>query len=106
MPEAALRYCLDAGCTNKVRRAPRCPEHHRARRRRPSSTSRGYTRAYEKLRPIVLSEERRCHRCGGPATEVDHLVPLRLGGSNDRSNLRAVCRSCNNKRAAEMRTTR
>jgi 5-methylcytosine-specific restriction protein A len=28
-------------------------------------------------------------------TEVDHIVPLTQGGTNDRANLRGLCRSCN-----------
>jgi 5-methylcytosine-specific restriction endonuclease McrA len=43
----------------------------------------------------VLDEERRCWKCGEPATTVDHVVPLRDGGRNERSNLRAACRRCN-----------
>lgn len=30
-----------------------------------------------------------------PATEVDHIVPLRQGGARlDRSNLQSLCRPC------------
>lgn len=46
-----------------------------------------------KLRKAVLAEQPRCD-CGAPATEMDHIVPVCLGGSDDRSNLRGICRPC------------
>lgn len=36
-----------------------------------------------------------CAYCGAAATEVDHIVPLIQGGSNDPGNLAAACRPCN-----------
>jgi hypothetical protein len=38
---------------------------------------------------------RRCWRCGGYATTVDHVVPVVLGGSHDLPNLRPACQRCN-----------
>lgn len=32
------------------------------------------------------------HRCCGPPDEVDHIVPLHLGGTDEDANLRALCR--------------
>jgi hypothetical protein len=37
---------------------------------------------------------RYCHRTGVPL-EVDHVIPLYRGGTNDDSNLVASCRDCN-----------
>jgi 5-methylcytosine-specific restriction endonuclease McrA len=34
----------------------------------------------------------------GDPREVDHIIPLSKGGTNDRSNLRAVSRSTNRKK--------
>lgn len=36
-----------------------------------------------------------CVYCGGPAVEVDHVIPHSRGGLTDESNLVACCRQCN-----------
>jgi hypothetical protein len=38
---------------------------------------------------------RECLYCGAPATEVDHIRPRSLGGTNDESNLTGCCHFCN-----------
>jgi 5-methylcytosine-specific restriction endonuclease McrA len=82
----------------------RCREEARARyRRRGSASVRGYDRAYVRLRPQVLSEEQVCWLCGLPARPgdpltVDHVLPLALGGTSHRTNLRAAHASCNSSR--------
>lgn len=69
---------------------------------RPSRQARGYDRAWEKLRKLVLRDMPYCCRCGKPATVVDHIKPiseapeLRL----ERSNLRPMCARCHNQRTA------
>lgn len=45
----------------------------------------------------MLAEEPLCRQCKDegritPAVEVDHITPLRQGGTNDRSNLQPLCR--------------
>lgn len=52
---------------------------------------------WNEIRKAVLQRDRyRCHVCGGQgATQVDHLVPVALGGGNTASNLRAVHSKCN-----------
>ena len=41
---------------------------------------------------------------GRVATEVDHIIALRLGGRNNLSNLRALCKPCHSRktRAVDM----
>lgn len=63
---------------------------------------RTYThRAWHAARRAVLERDQfRCQiggpRCTGDATEVDHIVPWRLGGARyDPENLRAACKTCN-----------
>lgn len=55
----------------------------------------------KKLRYEVLHEAGfRCATCGrcsddGAVLHVDHIIPVSLGGTNERSNLRALCDDCN-----------
>lgn len=72
------------------------------REKKPSSTARGYDRAWRKVRAAHLDEHPVCEDCGRAGTvespiEVDHLVafdgiadPLRL----DPRNLRSRCHPC------------
>ena len=46
---------------------------------------------------VAAKQEWRCDECKlllEAAYEVDHVIPLAAGGSNDESNLRALCRRC------------
>lgn len=36
-----------------------------------------------------------CSYCGGPAAEIDHIVPVHFGGATEFGNLASACRSCN-----------
>ena len=40
--------------------------------------------------------------CTNPATTVDHVIPLALGGTNAPENLRASCRGCNSRGGAAL----
>jgi 5-methylcytosine-specific restriction endonuclease McrA len=49
----------------------------------------------------------RCHYCGRGSNstppvelEVDHIVPVAAGGTNDLGNLQAACRDCNRGKSA------
>ncbi|HLF76430.1 MAG TPA: DNA methyltransferase [Dehalococcoidia bacterium] len=68
---------------------------------RGSSTQQGYGSGWRRLRKQVLREEPNCRRCGAPSTDVDHIVPRRQGGSDDRANLQGLCHSCHSKYTAE-----
>lgn len=53
-----------------------------------------------KLRHKVLKRDRyTCQACGARAPdvelEVDHVVPVSRGGTDDLSNLKVLCRDCN-----------
>jgi 5-methylcytosine-specific restriction endonuclease McrA len=42
-----------------------------------------------------------CARCGGDgACEVDHIVSRRSGGSNEYTNLQALCRDCHARKSS------
>lgn len=49
------------------------------------------------MRSQVLAEQPIC-LCGAPATEVDHIVPLRRGGTDLRSNLVGLCKPCHSRK--------
>lgn len=64
------------------------------------------------LRTLVRTEEPLCRRClaegrVSATTEVDHIVPLAWGGTNDRGNLQGLCYDCHDaKSQAEKRGAR
>ena len=50
---------------------------------------------------ILRMQRGRCAYCRkklGDAYQVDHIIALAQGGSNDRSNLQLVCRPCNRRK--------
>lgn len=65
-----------------------------------SRQARGYGRAWDKLRILVLARDKHlcqpCRRAGRvtAATAVDHLIPKAKGGTDDISNLQAICGPC------------
>jgi 5-methylcytosine-specific restriction protein A len=55
------------------------------------------------VRQIVLRRDGhacqlRLAGCTGTATEVDHVLPVAHGGTDEPANLRASCQSCNRRR--------
>lgn len=80
-----LRPCID--CGRLIESGSRCPTHELPRDRGAR---------WKRLRRIVFATKGgECWRCGGPATEVDHVVPIRDGGTDRLDNLRPVCSKCN-----------
>jgi len=71
------------------------PEHARHCPKRQHRN--GSTRQWRHTRQHILNRDNHtCQVCGNHATEVDHIVSLMLGGTDHESNLRALCRPCNN----------
>lgn len=65
-------------------------------------------RAGVEERQRILMEEPLCRECSkagrvASATEVDHIVPLSEGGSDDRSNKQALCGPCHSAKSAAER---
>jgi len=51
-------------------------------------------------RQVFTRDQNRCTNCNGVyALEIDHKIPLALGGTHHLSNLRILCRSCNQRAA-------
>ena len=88
MPKSPARLCN--GCGQIVR--GRCPD---CAKPWATSTRRGSTWASRKLRAQVLAEQPICAwpGCNAPSTQDDHIVPLHLGGSDDRANHQGLCNS-------------
>ena len=75
----------------------------RASEFRPNSAARGYDDKWRKYRAWFLAHHPLCEICGTngrttAATEVDHIQPLREGGTNDYFNLQAICSRCHKRK--------
>lgn len=45
--------------------------------------------------PVLFRDRWTCQQCGAPASHVDHIRPVLFGGTDDESNLQALCAGCN-----------
>lgn len=67
---------------------------------RDTAEQRGYGWEWRKLAQSILKRDRylcQCEKCGGkhlPASEVDHILPKSLGGTDYPGNLRAINHDC------------
>lgn len=74
-----------------------------------SKQARGYGAEWGRLRIIVLKRDKYlcqpCLRLGRVtrATEVDHIVPKHLGGTDDPANLQSICNPCHKAKTARER---
>lgn len=117
MPSKPPRICA---CGHRVASGLRCPcevkrdAERKARhdRRRPNSSARGYSGAWDRAKAAFLAKHPFCRRCGDPATTVDHVIPHR-GDERlfwDRENWQPLCARDHNsakqreERRATMRT--
>lgn len=109
MPRRMKRPCKTLGCPGdapgggyceacRKRRGEAAPALADYERERGSSSARGYNRRWRALRLLVLRESPACVECGEPATDVDHIVPKRDGGTDERENLQALCHSCHSRK--------
>lgn len=97
-PSTGLKYCEKH--KDKERRSFQ-PDHFYEE---GTTTERGYGAAWRKLRMMVLREHPFCQSgvvCDpdntgrkAPSTTVDHIKPKALGGTDDDSNLQALCDAC------------
>lgn len=78
-------------------------ETHRPQPR--SASAMGYGYHWRKLRDLVLARQPLCVDCLArgrveAATQVDHIVPRRAGGTDDDHNLQALCARCHSRKTA------
>lgn len=97
-----ITTCSEPGCPNDSMSSAHsyCGEHLR-RDRSPSSAITGTAR-WRRVRARVLARDNHiCQHCGGPATVVDHVIPISRGGDAfDEANAVASCVSCNSSKGA------
>ena len=95
---------LSAQASSATRSANRVTERRKYDRyQRDPEIVRQYRGAWRAIRERYIRSHPLCEDCleSGrltPAAEVHHLLPLSRGGTHDEENLRALCRSCHNKR--------
>ena len=100
MPRRPARVC--PAC-NKVARGACCVP-ARAPDERASASQRGYGARWRRLRLLVLHRAPLCRECGRAATDVDHILPRRMGGTDDMANLQPLCHSCHSRKTARETT--
>lgn len=58
----------------------------------------------QEIRQYILGRNNfQCQSCGASsqnlALQIDHIIPLAKGGTNDLSNLQVLCQSCNRQKS-------
>jgi 5-methylcytosine-specific restriction protein A len=94
------RVCSGCGKITEKRRCPDCQRKYEAQRG-PRTMKGRYDGGWVKLVARAKKEHPWCVVCG--ATEDltgDHIVPLRAGGRNVRSNVQVLCRTHNSSKGA------
>lgn len=112
MPTRPLNPCTTSGCPNKSTEGGPCFQHADPTKTRgwnhdgKSAAKRGYDRKWrDHTRPRILKRDNYLcqeHLRRGdyvPATTVDHKINKARGGSDEDSNLEALCTSCQLRKA-------
>lgn len=74
----------------------------KTRNRRAAARTRG-THSAADVKAIYAEQKGKCAYCRrvvGSEYHVDHVMPIKLGGMNDRSNLQITCCDCNVRKGA------
>lgn len=114
MPKKAKRPCGFPGCP-ELADEYYCPKHKdqirkkaggNYNRQRTPDTYKRYGRQWKKIRSAFLSENPMCEKCKRngklvPAQEVHHILPISQGGTHERNNLMALCKSCHSEITAK-----
>ena len=88
-----------------------CPEHQKMasgeykRDAKERGVDRDYysSRRWRRLRKMFLAAHPICVTpgCNKPATEVDHIIPRDKGGTDEESNLQAMCKPCHSRKSVK-----
>ncbi|WP_394621279.1 HNH endonuclease [Lentzea sp. JNUCC 0626] len=114
MPMSPPTRCAAPGCnaltsrgTCETHKRVRSPHETRPRYRDSDTWSSGSTSRWRRVRAAQLARHPDCARCHGPADQVDHVVPLAIGGAKyDPANHQSLCADCHRaKSAAELGKT-
>ena len=116
MPSRPPRQCSSPMCSGYASVGSYCDVHkgdanmrHGGWGKRESSTARGYGRAWQKLRIVVLRRDNYlCQLCLvrdrlEVAREVDHIKPKAQGGTDELSNLQSLCHKCHKEKTINER---
>lgn len=113
MPRKPKKPCSYPGCC-KLTHDRYCEEHTKQsnknyeRFERPYNSSEKYGKHWRAIRSRYIKLHPLCEDCLefgytpiGKSEEVHHIKPLSKGGTNEYSNLRALCKSCHSRHTAE-----
>nr|WP_310615838.1 HNH endonuclease signature motif containing protein [Pantoea cypripedii] len=114
MPARIPRACRKHGCAKTTTdQSGYCPDHinegWQQHQRGQSRHQRGYGSAWDIRRARILTRDKHlCQQClrNGRATAaktVDHIKPKAHGGTDDDSNLEALCWPCHKSKTARER---
>ena len=113
MPRKPKHPCAWPGCPNLVEHGRRyCEKHQRLENKRYERYDRDpavrkrYGRAWKRIRDSYAAAHPLCEEClkhgvYTPTEEIHHKLPLSQGGTHDRDNLMALCKSCHARVHAE-----
>lgn len=111
MPRKPKRPCSHPGCPN-LTNGRFCEEHEKLANQnyekyeRNKDSKRRYGRAWKRIRDKYVSMHPFCEVCYEKGSlveteEVHHKKPLSEGGTHERDNLIALCKSCHSRIHAE-----
>lgn len=104
MPRKPKRPCSFPNCPN-LTDGRFCKEHEKQENKRyekygrDPAIRRRYGRAWKRIRDSYISQHPLCEECEKKgkltkAEEIHHILPLSRGGTHERTNLMALCKSC------------
>lgn len=111
MPKKPKHPCAFAGCPN-LTYGRYCEDHQKLENKRyekynrDPATRKRYGRAWKRIRDSYAATHPLCEEClkhgiYTPTEEIHHKLPLSQGGTHDRDNLMALCKSCHARIHAE-----